>query len=392
MAAKERIKELIYEKLSEAGSFLRPEIYHEDGIRTATVLETVDELKSKGILIDPDGGGKKSGRKASPLMLNQDYCCLIGVDSKINYTVGSLIDFQGNVLYQTETASGNEKTLEDCQKEISQVIKELQQETEKQGKTVNGIGFADPGVVDIETGVSLNAVNIDGWKEQPTGEWLKDTFNVDESLVYPAPMARAFYEYRNLPAENRKSLFLMALGVGVGGAFIKNHQMFTGDNHSGMEVGHVVIAPNGPLCKCGNRGCLEAIAGVEGIRKRVAEMLAEGVNTELTEEQFSIPAFVACVKNNDKAACGLAHEICEQIGKSLASIVAILNPTVVILSGELAHLDDILLSSVKRTVALSCLPASVRNLKIKISGFDRYATSTGAALLLRNELLKKLLE
>lgn len=392
MSSKNTIIDLIYEKLEKNGSFLRPDIYKESGIRTATVLEVVDKVKSTGLLIEPEGRGKKSGRKASELILDSNYCCLIGIDFKINYTAGVIIDFQGNVIYNTEIESGSEKTFEDCQQEIAKVISGLKQKAEELGKVVRGIGFADPGVVDVKEGVSLNAVNIDGWKEQATAEWLKNSFDVEDALVYPAPMARAFFEYRKLPIEDRKSLFLMALGVGVGGAFIKDNQMFTGDNHSGMEIGHVVIAPEGPLCICGNRGCLEAIAGVEGIRKRVVEICAEGVHTELSDEKFSIPSFVTCVKNNDKVACGLAHEICEQIGKSVSAIVAILNPSMIILSGKLAELDDILLSTVKRTVTLSCLPASVRNLQIKISEYDRFSTAEGAAVLLRNKILKQLLD
>ena len=382
------IKKLIYEKLSDIGSFLRPEIYKGKNIRTATVLEVVDELKDKKIVIESDNCGKKSGRRASRVELNKDFCALIGIDFKINYTSGVLIDFQGDILYSTEIESSGEKSLKDRHSEIKKVILTLKEEADKSGKDIRGIGFADPGVVDVEKGVSLRAVNIEDWQNQPTMKWLIKEFDVQDALIYPAPMARAFYENKK-ELNSDKGLFLMALGVGIGGAFIKNSQFFDGDNHSSMEIGHVVIVPDGPLCKCGNRGCLEAIAGVEGIRKKAMEMINEGVHTELNEKDFSIKAFVACVKNGDKVACGLAHEICETIGISLASIVAILNPSTIILSGELAELDDILLSTVKRTISLRCLPASVKNLKIKISAYNRFATAEGAAILLRNKIMKK---
>lgn len=391
MNKKRIIKELIYDKLSESGHFLRPEIYKGRNIRTATVLEVVDELKAKKIVIESDSGGKKSGSKASRMELNNDFCTLIGVDFKINYTSGVLIDFQGNVLFSTEIESSGEKSLEDRQGEIRKVILTLKEEADRMGKNVTGIGFADPGVVDVEKGVSLRAVNIEDWQDLPTMKWLKKEFDVQDALIYSAPMARAFYENKKELNSDSKSLFLMALGVGIGGAFIKNRELFDGDNHSSMEIGHVVIVPDGPLCKCGNRGCLEAIAGVEGIRKKAMEMIIEGVHTELNEKDFSIKAFVACVKNGDKVACGLAHEICETIGISLASIVAILNPSTIILSGELAELDDLLLSTVKRTISLRCLPASVKNLKIKISAYNRFATAEGAAILLRNKIIKKII-
>ena len=129
--------------------------------------------------------------------------------------------------------------------------------------------------------------------------------------------------------EQPASIFRLNTGTGIGGGFIKDGNLFVGDSYRGMEIGHLMIQPDGPLCQCGNRGCLEAIAGESGIRRRVEELIANGVSTELKNGPFSIGRFCELAKS-DKAARMLAHDISAKISSALCTVVALLNPAAII--------------------------------------------------------------
>ena len=155
-----------------------------------------------------------------------------------------------------------------------------------------------------------------------------------------------------------------------------------------MEIGHIVIAPNGPLCQCGNRGCLEAVAGETGIRRKIREVLNSGVDTELSLDNFSLAEFVECAKY-DKAAKIIANEVCDSIGTALAVAVALLNPSMIVLSGELTRLGAVLTNAVSRSLSMNCFAGSLKDLRIELSTLAPIDTARGAALLMRNSLLKE---
>lgn len=386
MNNKEIVENKIIELLLDGDNITRPFLNEYFDIRPATLLEIIDGLKNKGIIAEPERKGKKTGRKASPVCLNEEYAYIAGLDFQINSTSGIVMDLRKNVKARFEIQSSKGKDIKSGREEIKKVIENLKQQLGDTWDRVKGIGFADPGLVNTEKGLSIKAVNISGWNSLNTSQWLKENFGLD-SIIYPSPMVRTYIEYQNTYPDYPKSLFHMELSSGIGGGFIKDGNLFTGDSFCGMEIGHIVVDPNGPLCQCGNKGCLEAVAGKSGIWKKVKELISNGVQTELSTENFSIPFFIKCVKDRDKAACGLAHDICNNIGLGLASVVALLNPSVIVFSGELSALDEFLVSVVKRTISLHCFPSAVEALDIRVSKCDQYANALGSALLMRKKIL-----
>ena len=110
--------------------------------------------------------------------------------------------------------------------------------------------------------------------------------------LWPECTVKTYMEYLSrLHAEKPpKSLFHLGMDDGIGGGFVKDGVCFIGDSNQGMEIGHIVIAPNGPLCQCGNRGCLEAVAGETGIRRRIREALNRGITDPAEEAVYLIRA------------------------------------------------------------------------------------------------------
>ena len=383
---KDNLRSVILKNALQQGEITRPELVEMTGIRAASVFEAVDALKREGILYEPERQGKRTGRKAPVLKLNPDHFWTAGIDFQVRRTIGSVTDLSGTVLYTAELPALERGSLTACRNEIRAVLRMLQEQCGSQWNKVRGIGFADPGLVDVRQGLSIRAVNVPGWDNAHTGEWLSRENGVP-SGVWPEAMVKTFMEYLVRGKSMHGSLFHLGMDDGIGGGFIKDGECFIGDTNQAMEIGHIVIDPDGPLCQCGNRGCLEALAGETGIRRRIHEAISSGVDTVLNLEQFSLQYFTECAKH-DKAARIIASEVSDSIGRALAVAVALLNPSMIVLSGELTGLGDLLLESIHRVLSLSCFAGTVRDLKLEFSKLEKADTARGAALLMRNQLLK----
>lgn len=383
---KDNLRSVILKNALQLGEITRPELVEMTGIRAASVFEAVDALKREGILYEPERQGKRTGRKAPVLKLNPDHFWTAGIDFQVRRTIGSVTDLSGTVLYTAELPALERGTLTACRNEIRAVLRMLQEQCGSQWNKVRGIGFADPGLVDVRQGLSIRAVNVPGWENAHTGEWLARENGVPGG-VWPEAMVKTFMEYLVRGKTMHGSLFHLGMDDGIGGGFIKDGECFIGDTNQAMEIGHIVIDPDGPLCQCGNRGCLEALAGETGIRRRIHEVISSGVDTVLNLEQFSLQYFTECAKH-DKAARIIASEVSESIGRALAVAVALLNPSMIVLSGELTGLGDLLLESIHRVLSLSCFAGAVRDLKLEFSKLEKADTARGAALLMRNQLLQ----
>jgi predicted NBD/HSP70 family sugar kinase len=388
MSRKDEIKQKLLRELCFREELTRPDFIRKNGIRAATVLAAVDELKAEKLLFEPGRKSTKTGRKSPLLRLNPAYGHFAGIELEPGKLRAVIVDTAGKVCdsaaLKLEEGSDARKIL----LAVDQLLMRLKNSPGSKWENVLGIGFADPGLVDIAAKISLRAVNLPGWENIETGRLLRQMTGCGETLVVPETVARTFAEYYQRCPESPQSLFQMSLGTGIGGGFIKNGELFISDNNRGMEIGHVVIVPDGPLCQCGNRGCLEAVAGEAGIKRKVRELIVNGVDTRLSLENFSLEAFVKAAAS-DRAAMMLVNEVCESIGLGLATVIALLNPSSIVISGELSKLGGILTNTVKRILQTHCFPGAIENLSIEISTLDEFAAARAAALMCRNQNILK---
>lgn len=386
MSRKDNIKQALLKELCFNNELTRLEFIKAHGIRAATVFSAVDELKKENLICEPDRKGAKTGRKSPPLKLNASHAHFIGLELQSSKLAGVIIDACGTIITQTTLDLDDVNDTRKLTLAIDQILLRLKSHADCDWNKINGIGFADPGLVDIENKISLRAVNLPGWHNIETGRILRQMTACQESLVMPETVARTFAEYYSRCPEPPQSLFQISLGAGIGGGFIKNGELFIGDSCRGMEIGHIVIAPNGPLCQCGNRGCLEAVAGEAGIKRKISELITNGVDTELSLDNFSLEAFVEAAKR-DRAAMMLANDICESVSLSLATVIALLNPSTIVLSGELTKLGDTLTDTIKRILSTHCFPGALEKLSLEISALDEFAAARAAAVMCRNQLI-----
>ena len=274
---------------------------------------------------------------------------------------------------------------EDGFAEIFKALDILQANAKEQWSKVSGIGFSDPGTVDMDRGLSLGAVNVPGWEKLNTVKTIEEKTKLP-CAIWSGEMVRANEEYLARFTDQPQKLFHLFLDDTIGAGFICNGDIYAGSSGHGMEIGHIVIVPNGPPCRCGNNGCLEAVAGIPAMRRRIREFIESGVDTTLSSETFSISDLIASVRQ-DKTARIIADEISEALGTALASVVTLLNPDIIVLGGEITALGDILLQPIRRMLELNCFAEATKKLKLEISDLNDDDTAKGAAILMRDRIL-----
>ena len=383
MSRKDELRRRILKYILLRGKATRPELVEYTGVRAATVFEVIDELKTCGFLIEPGRRGKRTGRKAHDLALHGAAGYWLGVDFRREGSAGIIIDGCGNVVCREEL-SCDRRDLNDCRREIGELIRRLRKSAGKEWELVSGIGFADPGVVDPNNAVSRKAVNIPGWENTATGQWLEGEFHLPVG-IWPETMIKTRMEYMLRMPDVPESIFLLTLDEGVGGGFIRNGELFAGSSGCGMEIGHLVIEPAGAMCKCGNRGCVEALVGENGIRQKMEKALQSGMQSSLDMEKFELGAFLAAVPV-DKAARIVADQVCENIGQALSAVVTLLNPAMIVFGGRLSKLDNLLLSGVRRVLELNCFADALQELRLELARSDEFDTARGAALRMRDKI------
>jgi len=232
-----------------------------------------------------------------------------------------------------------------------------------------GIGVGLPGLINTEKGVVHRITNIKGWNNVPLQKL------IEKAVKLPAKIdndvnCMAFAEAIFGNAKGKKNVFGITLGTGVGGGIVIDGKIYRGANFTAGEVGHVTVDKNGPKCNCGNRGCLETIAGNKRILSRAK---AIGINS--LEELNS-----AAMKGNKKAK-KIWEETGECIGIVLAGVVNILNPELISIGGGVANAGDLIMKSIRKTVKNRAISVARDSVKIEFSKLGNDAGILGAAAL-----------
>jgi len=215
---------------------------------------------------------------------------------------------------------------------------------------VSCISAAIPGPVDPHTGVIASTPNIEGWKDFPLAEKLQTHFNVPVYLGNDANLA-ALGEWNFGAGQNHMDLVYLTISTGIGGGIIVDNHPLEGAHGLGGELGHITVLPNGPLCGCGQRGHLEAVASGPAIVRHVKEQLARGIASSLqTGEDLTARDISTAARNGDPLAISALARAGEFIGMALADFLVIFNPTIVIFGGGVSFSGEYLFEPMQKVL------------------------------------------
>ena len=248
---------------------------------------------------------------------------------------------------------------------------------------IRAVGVGSPGFLSWERGVIIHPPNLPGWRDVPLRQRLSEALGKCVALENDANAA-AWGEYWAGAGKGTRSLVMFTLGTGIGGGIILEDEILRGFQDLAGELGHIMIDPNGPVCSCGQRGCLESLASATGTARRFREAVERGEESVLAEKVRS-GGKVTCRQMHDAALAGDAlalrtlGETGRYLGIGISSMVMTINPEVFVLAGGLSRAGETLMGPLRAEVD-GRMPEHVRGkTDVRLAELGDLAGAIGAA-------------
>jgi glucokinase-like ROK family protein len=261
---------------------------------------------------------------------------------------------------------------------------------EKEGissQLILSIGIGVPGPVDFSRGVLIAPPLMPDWEDFPIKRFFKEIFPSSLVVVDNDVNIMALGEQRSGDAAAVDHFLVIKIGTGIGCGIMANGKIHRGSDGSAGDIGHICVDKNGPICRCGNRGCLEAMAAGPAIAEKAVEAALEGRSDFLRSRMEAnsgklTPEDVneAC-RDGDEAALEIIRSSGQMIGDVLAGLVNFFNPSHIFIAGGIANFGNHLLVAIKRAVLRRSLPLATTNLSINFSSTGPDAGVVGAIML-----------
>ncbi len=311
----------------------------------------------------------------------------IGIDVGGTNVKIALVNDKGNIIYSnsipTRAEMGYEYTINNMKEAIAELIKE----TKSDKKSIEGIGFGFPGQIDYKKGVVRLAPNIPGWVEVPIAEIMEKEFGIPTRVDNDVRCA-ALGELNYGAGIGCENLICITVGTGIGSGLIINGKLVRGASNAAGEIGHIKLDMHGgPLCGCGDRGCLEAFASGPSIVAMAEEYIKGGKSTkyrELANPDITPYIVSEAAKQGDPVAKRIFTIVGEYIGIGLASVVNLLNPEKIIIGGGVAAAGDLLLNPIKENLIKRAMPIAGSAVEIVPAQLGNSAGVIGASLLIKS--------
>jgi glucokinase len=307
----------------------------------------------------------------------------IGIDIGGTKIAGALVDAQGAIVREDRVPSpaGDPDAMVDA---VVGLIERL-----SEGHEVLGAGVAAAGFIDAEQSTIIYAPNI-SWRNEPFKAKLEAKLSIPVIIENDANAA-AWAEFRYGAGRGYKHMIMLTIGTGVGGAVITDSHMLRGGFGIAGELGHIRVVPDGVLCGCGQHGCLESYASGSALL-RAAKALAASNDPdgerlreiEAEAGQLTGLEVYKAILERDPGALRVLSELGSWLGQAIGSLVAVLDPEVVVIGGGVSAAGDLLLDPIREAYRAHLPAQGFRpELKITTAEFVNDAGVVGAADLVR---------
>lgn len=370
----------------------RAEIAKKTGITIPSVMKIIDNFIELGLVKEVGKGKSTGGKRPTLLEFVHDSYFSVGVDLGATNIICVLMDASNIVcrtVLPTEFARGAEHVLERIMTAVETVLGATDIDPDK----LIGIGVAAPGLLDLNTGRVLFSPDI-GWRDVDVISPLTKRFNTNV-FVDNATRATAQGEKTYGLAKEIGNYMCLNLGYGIGGAMVFDNEVYTGFSGSAGEFGHLTVIPDGPLCDCGNRGCLEAVSSARAVVRDARERILAGESTILTKliegnlNNLEAKTVMLAAEQGDRVAAEITHHAISTLGAAIGGIINLLDFEAIILEGGIARGGPFFLDHLNRAIAAHKMLYAGRHTRIMVSELGADATAIGAASLVITHLLEK---
>lgn len=354
---------LVLGEIDRRGPVTRAALAELTGLTKTTVSKLIADLLEGGLVVE--SGALRDGERGRPgvvLRISGQRLAALGLEINVDYLAGCVVDLTRTVRCRRTQAVDNRLARPaDVVAELGKLIHALVDDAREAGLTVAAGVLAVPGPINPASGVVHNAPNL-GWRE------------VDVLSLLDAPVPLRVDNEANLAAlgelwfgdDPALGDFLHVSGeIGIGAGLVVSGALFRGAHGLAGELGHVVVSPDGPACRCGGQGCLEQYAGQDALLRLA------GVD--------SIPALVGAAAAGEATALAACEQAGRALGVALSSAVNLLDPDTIVLGGIYAPLFPWVADPVAETLAVRLGQMRTNVPEVAVSKVGSDAAVLGAA-------------
>ncbi|BCJ70649.1 MULTISPECIES: ROK family transcriptional regulator [Catellatospora] len=368
--------------LRDEGALSRAELADRLDIPRPRLLGELDRLVTGGQIAEAGPAESRGGRRSTLVELNPGMR-FAGVDLgatsiDVEVTNGRLEP----VAHYSETAD-----IRSGPKVILQRVNELLAKAKVEGAFthLDGIGIGVPGPVSFRDGVPVSPPIMPGWDRFPVRELLTREHGCP-AVVDNDVNIMAIGERNGGVAHSVDNFLFVKIGTGIGCGVYLNGEVYRGTDGCAGDIGHIQVDSHGPVCTCGNVGCLEAVFSGAALAREATAAARSGASPALAErlatngQVTAMDVAIAAVEG-DVACVQLIRDGGRRIGTVLAGLVSFVNPSMIVIGGGLAQLGHIMLAEIRSVVYRRSLPLATGNLPLVLSELGPRAGVAGAAVL-----------
>ncbi|MEH6373455.1 ROK family transcriptional regulator [Streptomyces sp. KLMMK] len=366
--------ERVVRAVRRAGSLTQAEIARATGLSAATVSNIVRELKDGGTVeVTPTSSG---GRRARSVSLSGDAGIVVGVDfghTHLRVAVGNLAQ---RVLAEDAEPLDVDASAAQGLERAEQLVRRLIADTGIDPGKIIGVGLGVPGPIDVETGTLGSTAILPGWAGTNPRDELAERLSVPVHVDNDANLG-ALGELVWGAGRGASDLAYIKVASGVGAGLVINGQIYRGPGGTAGEIGHITLDESGPVCRCGNRGCLETFTAA----RYVLPLLHSAHGTDLT-----VTRMVQLAREGDPGCRRVISDVGRHIGSGVANLCNLLNPRRVVLGGDLADSGELVLAPIRESVSRYAIPSAARQLEVVPGALGGRAEVLGALALVLSEM------
>ncbi len=389
---KERDKAVVMAVVRRFGPLSRVDVHELTQFRPSTISLLVRELLEEGKLREAGPSNNPLGRKQILLTVNEGFGFVVGVEFDIDTLMAASMDLRPQILGSVSEPTNLAQGAKGLIRQLLTCTRRAIEKAASAGKTPLGIAVADPGLVESQSGVTITSSQIEFWKEIPLQSIFEEEFKVP-FLLESNTRALAVAERMLGAGEGANDLIYIDYRTGIGAGVFTGGGLLRGSQESAGEFGHTHVVENGPPCKCGSFGCLEAMASAAALANKARKAVLEGGTSQVlamagNPESITGAHVLEASRRGDRMCSSLVEDMGNYLGLGVANLVNLFNPSTIVLGGLLGLAGDPLLEQITRIVRRQSLPHATENLQFRFGKLGLQAGVLGAGLLVLEKVFE----
>jgi len=378
----EQDKQVIEAVVRRFGPLSRVEIRDLTHLQLSAISRLTRELLEEGWLREAGRADNATGRKQVLLRLNEEHGFVLGVGFDDENVLAAVMDLRPRMRSTVKESTRLDHGPDGLVNQLLSCAREATRQAQVPLELLLGIGVAGSGLVESRRGAVVMSTTIEFLRELPLQQIFEKEFGLP-ALVENITRAKTVAERALGAGAAAEDMIYVEYGrTGIGAGIISGGKLVLGCECAAGEFGHTHMTEEGPACKCGSFGCLEAIAGAAALEARIRKAIAEGARSEAPafaggDGALSGWTVLRAARMGDKICTAIVEQAADYLGLGLANLVNLFNPSVLVLDQRLSLAGDGLLDQIVRTVKKQALRHSTRQLSVRFGKLGEEASVLG---------------